>query len=265
MPRASAVVPGADAESIAIAADHLNMVKFSSREGGGYEKVSQYLRLLAEEAPDVISARWAEEDRTKEGEEATFGFVVPEVISARWEDLGKVKSIGREHSNAITAVNKRVPTDSGYASVSDRLKKAQNTQGEPSTSITAVNKTVPTDSGYASASDKLKKAQNTQGESSTSTSAIQFPCNSSEMDASDIKTNYSDSASIATVPFESFVTEFVDDLLRIVQSEKANPHSMERLFKALPQLLQSFAFKVGHRAIGREQLDVMVFVNKYRM
>ena len=111
----------------------------------------------------------------------------------------------------------------------------------------------------------LKKAQNTQGEPSTSTSAIQYSYNSSELDASDIKTNYCDSTSITTVPFESFVTEFVDDLLRIVQSEKANSHPTERLFKALPQLLQSFAFMVGHRATSREQLEVMVFVNKYRM
>ena len=107
--------------------------------------------------------------------------------------------------------------------------------------------------------------QNTHGEPSTTTSIIQFSSNSSEMDASDIKTNYSDSASIATVPIESFVTEFVDDLLKIVESEKANPQSTERLFKALPQLLQSFAFKVGYGATGREQLEVMVFVNKYRM
>lgn len=99
----------------------------------------------------------------------------------------------------------------------------------------------------------------------TSTAIIQFPCNSSEMDASDIKTNYSDSASIATVPLESFVTEFVDDLLGIVQSEKANSHSTERLFKALPQLLQSFAYKIGHRAASKEQLEIMAFVNKYRM
>lgn len=99
----------------------------------------------------------------------------------------------------------------------------------------------------------------------TSTSIIHSPYNSSEMDASDIKTNYSDSASIATVPFESFVTEFVDDLLRIVKSEKANSHSTERLYKALPQLLQSFAFKIGYQAISREQLEIMVFVNKYRM
>ena len=72
MPRSSAVVPGAaDAESIAIPADHLNMVKFASREDGGYEKVSEHLWLLAEEAPDAISARWAEQDKIKKGTEAT--------------------------------------------------------------------------------------------------------------------------------------------------------------------------------------------------
>ena len=64
MPRPSAIVPGAaDAESIAIPADHLNMVKFPLREDCGYEKVSEHLWLLAEKAPDAISARWAEQDK----------------------------------------------------------------------------------------------------------------------------------------------------------------------------------------------------------
>lgn len=59
VPRASAVVPGAaDAESIAIPANHINMVKFPSNEDGGYEKVSGHLWLLAKQAPDVIAARW---------------------------------------------------------------------------------------------------------------------------------------------------------------------------------------------------------------
>ncbi len=44
MPRSSAVVPGAaDAESIAIPADHLNIVKFASREDRVYENVSEHL------------------------------------------------------------------------------------------------------------------------------------------------------------------------------------------------------------------------------
>ncbi len=66
MPRSSAVVPGAaDTETIAIPADHLNMVKFASREDAGYKKVSEHLWLLAEEAPDAISACWADQDKSK--------------------------------------------------------------------------------------------------------------------------------------------------------------------------------------------------------
>lgn len=68
MPKASAVVPGAaDAESVAIPADHLNMVKFASREDEGYKKVSGHLQLLAEEAPNVIGMRWEEQNRIKIG------------------------------------------------------------------------------------------------------------------------------------------------------------------------------------------------------
>lgn len=70
VPQASAIVPGAaDAESIALPADHLNMVKFTSREEGGYEKVSGHLILLVQEAPSVIEVRWAEQGRMREGRE----------------------------------------------------------------------------------------------------------------------------------------------------------------------------------------------------
>lgn len=70
VPHASAVVPGAaDAEAIAIPANHLDMVKFASRENGGYEKVSGHLQILAEEAPDAIRARWKKQDRIQDGTE----------------------------------------------------------------------------------------------------------------------------------------------------------------------------------------------------
>ncbi|MCJ1271049.1 hypothetical protein MMC22_010948 [Lobaria immixta] len=66
VPQASAVVPGAaDAEPVAIPANHLNMVKFTSREDGGYKKISGYLQVLAEDAPDVIGARWEEQARIR--------------------------------------------------------------------------------------------------------------------------------------------------------------------------------------------------------
>ena len=68
MPRASAVVPGAaDAEPIVIHADHINMVKFASKDDGGYRTVSGHLRIMARSATNVITERWEEEDRVDMG------------------------------------------------------------------------------------------------------------------------------------------------------------------------------------------------------
>lgn len=43
------------------------MVKFASGEDGGYKTVSGHLQLLADEAPNVIDARWEEQKKIKEG------------------------------------------------------------------------------------------------------------------------------------------------------------------------------------------------------
>lgn len=68
VPQASAVVSGtADAKPVAISADHLNMVKFVFCLNEGYEKVFKYLQLLAEEAPDTISADWEKQNRIRKG------------------------------------------------------------------------------------------------------------------------------------------------------------------------------------------------------
>lgn len=70
VPPASAIIPGiADAEAVAISADHLNMVRFTSREDGGYEKISGHLKLLVQEAPRAVDARWAEHNIIKHGKE----------------------------------------------------------------------------------------------------------------------------------------------------------------------------------------------------
>ncbi|SLM38624.1 Tetratricopeptide-like helical domain [Lasallia pustulata] len=83
VPQASAVVPGAtNAEPVAIPADHLNMVKFASRQNGGYEKVSGHLQLLAEEAPEAIGARWEEQDRIRKAQASVKeDFTVPFSLS----------------------------------------------------------------------------------------------------------------------------------------------------------------------------------------
>ncbi|SLM38641.1 P-loop containing nucleoside triphosphate hydrolase [Lasallia pustulata] len=102
VPQASAVVPGAtNAEPVAIPADHLNMVKFASRQNGGYEKVSGHLQLLAEEAPEAIGARWEEQDRIRKAQaNVKEDFTVPFSLSGipetenfvgRKEELAKIK------------------------------------------------------------------------------------------------------------------------------------------------------------------------------
>lgn len=68
VPRASAVVPGmVDAEPIVIHADHINMVKFALKEDNGYRTVSGHLRIMAQNAGEVISARWQAERRVSSG------------------------------------------------------------------------------------------------------------------------------------------------------------------------------------------------------
>lgn len=68
VPKSSAVVPGAaDAEPIAIHADHINMAKFASKEDSGYRTVSGHLRIMAESADKAITLRWAEEGRVNAG------------------------------------------------------------------------------------------------------------------------------------------------------------------------------------------------------
>jgi hypothetical protein len=68
VPRASAIVPGAaDAEPIIIHADHINMVKFASKEDNGYRTVSGHLRIMVQGASDVIAARWEGDSRAEAG------------------------------------------------------------------------------------------------------------------------------------------------------------------------------------------------------
>ena len=56
-----------DAESIVIHADHINMVKFASKEDSGYETVSGHLRIMAQDASKIVSSRWEEEERINAG------------------------------------------------------------------------------------------------------------------------------------------------------------------------------------------------------
>ena len=57
----------ADAEPIAIHADHTNMVRFASKEDNGYQTVSGHLQIMAQSASSVIPSRWEEESRVNAG------------------------------------------------------------------------------------------------------------------------------------------------------------------------------------------------------
>jgi hypothetical protein len=61
-------VPGVvDAEAIVIHTDHINMVKFTSKEDSGYKKVSGHLRIMVQSASDVVASKWAKERRVEAG------------------------------------------------------------------------------------------------------------------------------------------------------------------------------------------------------
>ncbi|KDN65752.1 hypothetical protein CSUB01_07533 [Colletotrichum sublineola] len=85
VPKASAVVPGqANGEPIVIHADHINMVKFASREDPNYVKVSEVLQIMAANAPKNIQSMWVMEKRLTEARLGT------ERIDKRW-GVGKTQ------------------------------------------------------------------------------------------------------------------------------------------------------------------------------
>ncbi|KAK4044690.1 kinesin light chain [Parachaetomium inaequale] len=64
VPKASAVVPGhADAEPIAIHADHTSMVRYPSKRDAGYVAVSEHLQIMVTDATDSVQQRWEGEAR----------------------------------------------------------------------------------------------------------------------------------------------------------------------------------------------------------
>ncbi|KAH7006417.1 hypothetical protein EDB82DRAFT_573172 [Fusarium venenatum] len=103
VPRALAVVPGqADAEPIAVHANHKNMVKFKSREDVGYNTILENLQIMMKDAEAVIRARWEAERRAENARvnEKNFSleFSLSEVndvnhFVARNEELAQLQKI----------------------------------------------------------------------------------------------------------------------------------------------------------------------------
>jgi hypothetical protein len=68
VPRASAVVPGqADAEPIVIHANHVDMVRYASRDDIGFVTISEHLQIMAKDAAEAVRRCWEAERRMGEG------------------------------------------------------------------------------------------------------------------------------------------------------------------------------------------------------
>ncbi|XEU97663.1 hypothetical protein FSHL1_002949 [Fusarium sambucinum] len=116
VPRASAVVPGqADAEPIAIHANHKNMVKFKSKEDVGYITILENLQIMMKDAEAVIRARWEAERRADnaraDGKDFSLEFSLSEVndvnhFVARNEELAQLKKIlTNSHDRRTVAIH----------------------------------------------------------------------------------------------------------------------------------------------------------------
>jgi hypothetical protein len=70
VPRASAVVSSqANAEAIAISADHRDMVKYPSRSDKGYVTMSEHLQIMTKAAPLAVRGQWEAEQRIELGKQ----------------------------------------------------------------------------------------------------------------------------------------------------------------------------------------------------
>jgi serine/threonine protein kinase len=90
VPRASAVVFGAvNSELIVIHSDHINMVKFASKDDSGYQTISGHLQIMTQDASEVISSRWEAEGKVNAAIQPTkapepgydkFGYRIDDIV-----------------------------------------------------------------------------------------------------------------------------------------------------------------------------------------
>ncbi|PNP54428.1 hypothetical protein THARTR1_04985 [Trichoderma harzianum] len=111
------------------------------------------------------------------------------------------------------------------------------------------NMSVPADSGYSSAGSKLDP--------------IHDVSEGDPQDIDDSITIYSNDSSLSSEMKEDYISELARDLFDKLKSETINDDLIDQIYSVLPELLKSFALKLGH---GAPQIhrDVMFFVHKYR-
>ncbi|KAH7150509.1 P-loop containing nucleoside triphosphate hydrolase protein [Dactylonectria estremocensis] len=123
VPRSSAVVPGqADAEPIAIHADHIHMVKFASREDNGYKKISGHLQLMAVEAGKQVRSRWEIEAKVDEvrNEVESHEFALPFSLSEVTEAnrfIGRKDEVLQLHRGLDATQDRRIAALHGLGGI----------------------------------------------------------------------------------------------------------------------------------------------------
>ncbi|EPS43844.1 hypothetical protein H072_2168 [Dactylellina haptotyla CBS 200.50] len=115
---------------------------------------------------------------------------------------------------------------------------------------------LPTDSGYASIELEKSMGVKSMTEAPLMMDAI--------VDSVDSKTVYSDTSTTSTLTKESYISELADALFHEVFNEQIEGQIMDGIIECLPELLQSFALKLGFNASSQMHRDVMVFIHKNR-
>ncbi|KAK6535580.1 hypothetical protein TWF694_002035 [Orbilia ellipsospora] len=83
-------------------------------------------------------------------------------------------------------------------------------------------------------------------------------------DTEDVETVYSEASSIATLPKKLYIAEFADALFDGVPVEQPDSSVLTKISMVLPELLKSFALKLGYNTTSQMHRDAMFFAHKNR-
>ncbi|KAL2864224.1 5'-methylthioadenosine/S-adenosylhomocysteine nucleosidase family protein [Aspergillus lucknowensis] len=133
------------------------------------------------------------------------------------------------------------------------IRELERQRVEKRCSLVGPNDTDPvekpcTDSGYASANPYPKVTDDKD----------QVPADI------ETRTEYSDASTVAGFKNETFIYELVDDLFGKIAPLALSDEVMRRITDLLPEILKSFALRIGYKAPTQIHRDVMYFIHRNR-
>jgi hypothetical protein len=154
------------------------------------------------------------------------------------------------HSGGTVAVSIGPPTDSGYASMTRGMAlHTRNTQ---------------VGDRIQSTEDLHSLPQVSEGLGAAASMNLELSRNLAHEESQDIKTIYSDSASLPPFQKENYIFALARDLRHKLNLKHPTHQTSLKITDALPELLKAFAIKVGHNAPNQMRRNIMWFVYKYR-